>query len=181
MLLAMAERYEAAALVDQVPTADPQHLDALKMPARRHIDAERPEQALLDLNSAWNGRTTDASGNSPARSGTRAFKVAWRLRGSETPNFHDTYGWLLTGRGDYQQALTYLEPAAAALTSDALTQFHLAKTYDALERWDEARAAFERAVEIAGPESDLPQIAEARTRISEIEAMPAVEAPPSGQ
>ncbi len=111
----------------------------------------------------------------------RAFQVARRLRGSENPYFQDTYGWLLTGRGDYQQALTYLEPAAAALTSDALTQFHLAKTYDALERWDEARAAFERAVEVAGPESDLPQIAEARTRITEIEAMPVVEAPPSGQ
>ena len=101
----------------------------------------------------------------------RAFQVARRLRGSENPYFQDTYGWLLTGRGDYQQALTYLEPAAAALTSDALTQFHLAETYFALERWDDARAAFETAIEVAGPDSDQPQIAEARARIDEIAAM----------
>jgi len=111
----------------------------------------------------------------------RAFQVARRLRGSENPYFQDTYGWLLTGRGDYEQALTYLEPAAAALTSDALTQFHLAKTYDALERWDEARAAYEKAVEIAGPESDLPQIAEAQVRIEDIATMPSEPQPASGQ
>lgn len=111
----------------------------------------------------------------------RAFQVARRLRGSENPYFQDTYGWLLTGRGDYQQALTYLEPAAAALTSDALTQFHLAKTYDALERWDDARVAFERAVEVAGPESELPQIAEARARIGEIDAMPPEETQPQSE
>ena len=52
MLLATAERDEAATLVDAVLAADPQHVEALKMRARRSIDADSPEQALLDLNSA---------------------------------------------------------------------------------------------------------------------------------
>jgi len=52
MLLATADRDEAAALVDAVLASDPQHVQALKMRARRHIDSDRPEQALLDLNTA---------------------------------------------------------------------------------------------------------------------------------
>ena len=38
----------------------------------------------------------------------RAFAVARRLRGSEVPQFQDTYGWILHRRGDNDQALGYL-------------------------------------------------------------------------
>jgi cellulose synthase operon protein C len=108
-----------------------------------------------------------------AESLERAFQVARRLRGTEVSFFQDTYGWILTKRGDAEQALTYLEPAAAALAEDPLVQYHLGMTLFDLERWDEAKAALERAVEIAGPDSGLPQIAAARERIAEIAARPA--------
>jgi Tfp pilus assembly protein PilF len=102
-----------------------------------------------------------------------AFAVARRLRGTEVPYFQDTYGWLLSRRGDNEQALTYLEPAAEALVADPLTHYHLGMTYVALEQFPEARAALERAIEIAGPDSDLPQMVTAQAKIDEIDAMPA--------
>jgi predicted Zn-dependent protease len=102
----------------------------------------------------------------------RAFQVARRLRGTEIPHFQDTYGWILVQRGDNEQALTYLEPAAAALTDDPLVQFHLGMALFSLERWDDARTALTRAVEVAGEASTLPQIATARTHIAEIDARP---------
>ena len=109
----------------------------------------------------------------------RAFQVARRLRGTEVPQFQDTYGWILLRRGDNEQALTYLEPAAAALTGDPLVQYHLGMAYHALERWDDAREALARAVEIAGEDSTLPQMAAARTHIAEIDARPEDEAVPA--
>ncbi len=113
----------------------------------------------------------------------RAFQIARRLRGTENPYYQDTYGWLLSLRADYETALTYLEPAAAALTQDPLTQYHLAETYFALERWDEARAAYETALAIAGEDANLPQMERARARIAEIDAGPpaAGEAAPASE
>ena len=102
-----------------------------------------------------------------AESLDRAFAVARRLRGTENPFYQDTYGWILTRRGDPTQALTYLEPAAAALSEDPLTQYHLGITYFDLERWDDARTALTRALDLAG-ESDLPQMQVARQRIAAI-------------
>ena len=57
-----------------------------------------------------------------------------------------------------------------------LVQFHLGMTYDALERRDAARAALQRVLDVAGPDSTLPQVAEARTRITEIAERPAATA-----
>jgi tetratricopeptide (TPR) repeat protein len=113
-----------------------------------------------------------SSSRSDPESLDRAFQVARRLRGTEIPHFQDTYGWILVQRGDNEQAITYLEPAAAALTTDPLVQFHLGMAYFALQRWDDARTALARAVEIAGPDSVLPQMATARERIAEIDAGP---------
>lgn len=107
----------------------------------------------------------------------RAFQVARRLRGTEVPHFQDTYGWILVRRGDHAQALEYLEPAAAALTGDPLVQYHLGMAYLGLERWDEARAQLARAIEVAGEASVVPQIADARERIAEIDARPAAPEP----
>jgi Flp pilus assembly protein TadD len=107
-----------------------------------------------------------------AESVERAFRIARRFRGSDNPYFQDTYGWILTRRGDGLQALAYLEPAAAALADDPLAQFRLGMTYLSLERPAAARMALARAIEIAGPDSPLPQIRTARQRIAEIDAAP---------
>ena len=100
----------------------------------------------------------------------RAFVVARRLRGSDVPAFQDTYGWIAFRRGELQEALEHLEPAANALTEDPLVQYHLAMTYQALERPQDALDRFRRTVEIAGETDTRPQIADARQRISDIEA-----------
>ncbi len=102
----------------------------------------------------------------------RAFAIARRLRGSDVPHFQDTYGWIMHLRGDSAQALTYLEPAARVLGDNPLVQFHLGEALLAAGRPADARASFARAVDLAGPDSTLPQIAAARTRVAEIDAGP---------
>jgi tetratricopeptide (TPR) repeat protein len=110
----------------------------------------------------------------------RAFAIARRLKSSDVPYFQDTYGWILALRGDAEQALGYLEPAARALPQNALVQFHLAEAQLARGDRGDARASFARVVALAGsPEAGgeiLPQVAQARARLAEIDASPAAPA-----
>ena len=102
----------------------------------------------------------------------RAYAVARRLRGIEIPALQDTYGWIEYRRGNYEEALTHLEPAAEGLPNDPLVQYHLARTYLALDRKDEALEAFERAIEIAG-ENPLPQLVDARSVVEDLKSQAA--------
>ena len=97
----------------------------------------------------------------------RAHAIARRLRDIEVPAFQDTYGWIQYRRGNFEEALEYLQPAAAGLPNDPLVQFHLGMTYHALDRHAEAREALTRAVEIAG-DAPLPQFDEARSVLDEL-------------
>lgn len=99
----------------------------------------------------------------------RAFTIARRLRDTRQPAFQDTYGWILYRRGNFEEALEYLEPAAAGMGDDALVQYHLAKTYLALERPEDALEQFRRAVTIAGAIDTRPQIEEARAEINRLQ------------
>ncbi len=100
----------------------------------------------------------------------RAWAVARRLRGAELPPFQDTYGWLAYRRGEFQDALDHLEPAAAGMPDDPLVQYHLGMTYLALGRDADALAQLRRAVELAGAEDRRPQFAAARDEIARLEA-----------
>ncbi|KGB83659.1 hypothetical protein JT55_00515 [Rhodovulum sp. NI22] len=91
----------------------------------------------------------------------RAYAVARRLRGSDFPPYQDTYGWIAYRRGDYREALTHLEPAAAGLPQDPLVHYHLAKTYIALNRPDDAQAQLEKTLQLAG-ETARPEFDDAR-------------------
>ena len=91
----------------------------------------------------------------------RAHIVARRLRGTDVPAFQDTYGWIAHLRGDHEDALSYLEPAAEALPEEPTVLYHLGMTYLALDRRKDARAALERTLELAG-DSTLPEAARAR-------------------
>jgi cellulose synthase operon protein C len=102
----------------------------------------------------------------------RAFAVARRLRGSDVPAFQDTYGWIEYRRGNLDEALTYLEPAAAGLPEDALTQFHLGMVYAGLNRPEDARRQLTRALELAG-DSALPQYETARQTLATLASAPA--------
>ena len=102
----------------------------------------------------------------------RAFAIARRLRGSDVPQFQDTYGWILHRRGDHEQALGYLEPAAEALPENALVQLHRAETELALGRRAEAHASFTRAVAAAEAGSALPDLDAVRRSLAETAPAP---------
>lgn len=106
----------------------------------------------------------------------RAWSVARRLRGIEFPPFQDTYGWIAYRRGEYEEALEHLEPAAAGLPTDPLVRFHLAMTRVALGDSEGALVDLRQAVELAGPEDTRAQFDIARAEITRIEAELAAEA-----
>jgi tetratricopeptide (TPR) repeat protein len=102
----------------------------------------------------------------------RAYTISRRLRSTELAPFQDTYGWIAYRRGDLDEALEYLEPAARGLPADPIVQFHLGMTYVGLERDTDALVVLQRALEIAGPEDTREQFETARAEVARIEAAP---------
>lgn len=96
-----------------------------------------------------------------AESLERAYVIARRLRGSDFPAFQDTYGWIAYRLGNLDEALEYLEPAAAGLPQDPTVQYHLARLYDTLERQEDALARYDAALDLWG---DRPVDLAARAR-----------------
>lgn len=80
----------------------------------------------------------------------RAAVVARRLRGTDVPAFQDTYGWIEYRRGNFEEAVAYLEPAAASLPDDPMVQMHLGLAYAATEQTGKARETLEKAIALAG-------------------------------
>jgi Flp pilus assembly protein TadD len=96
----------------------------------------------------------------------RAYTISRRLRDIEVPAVQDTYGWIAFRRGEHEEALRYLEPAAQGLPDDPVVQYHLGMAYAALGRRDEAVAQLTRALEIAGADNPLPQFVRARETLA---------------
>lgn len=102
----------------------------------------------------------------------RAFTVARRFRDTDIPALQDTYGWILHRQGKTQEALPYLESAAAGLADDALTQYHLAIAYLTLGDAENGRIQLQRTLDVAGPADTRPQIEDARARLAQLEQEP---------
>lgn len=100
----------------------------------------------------------------------RARTIARRLQGTDVPAFQDTYGWILFRTGDVDEAVTYLEPAAASLLQDPSVQYHLGKAYAALGRTDEALDQMRKAVVVAGPLGNAIFLEKAQAEIDALEA-----------
>ena len=100
-----------------------------------------------------------------------AFRAAKRLRGSEVPQYQDTYGWILHLRGDSRAALPALESAALGLPEHPIVQYHLGAVLAELGETERARAALARAIDLAG-DSAMPQVVKAR---AVLESLPAGE------
>lgn len=98
----------------------------------------------------------------------RAAAVARRLRGTDIPAFQDTYGWIAYREGNYAEALDYLLPASERLPNNPLVQYHLGMTYKALGQPENARTRLEQALELAGPDSILPQMETAREALEQL-------------
>jgi cellulose synthase operon protein C len=85
----------------------------------------------------------------------RAYQLALRLRDVDMPHFKDTLGWVHYRRGEYRAAADYLEAAVEGLPDHPQVRYHLARTYAALERHDDAKAQFARAAELVGDDDPL--------------------------
>ena len=104
----------------------------------------------------------------------RAYTIARRLRGTDVPAFQDTYGWILARRGNVDEAIEYLEPAAAALADDPAVQYHLARAYVLADRNADALRAFQ-ATQTALAKTEVPmsfasEVASEITRLEQAEA-----------
>lgn len=109
-----------------------------------------------------------STGRDDAESLERAHEIARRLRDRDVPAFQDTYGWIAFRRGDLDTALAALEPAAAGLPDDPRVLYHLARTYAALGREDEALAQFARVVEAVGEGPEPEFMAEVEAEIARL-------------
>ncbi|WP_095587763.1 tetratricopeptide repeat protein [Actibacterium ureilyticum] len=97
----------------------------------------------------------------------RAYTVARRLRDTEFPPFQDTYGWISYRRGDFNEAVRHLEPAARGLPRDALVQYHLGMAYLAVNRRAEALTQLQHTLELAG-DDPRPQFQTARDEVERL-------------
>lgn len=104
-----------------------------------------------------------------AESLERAWAIARRLRSTNVPAFQDTYGWLAFRRGDAETALLYLEGAASGLPTDPIVQYHLAEVYNALDRPQDAIAAYQRALDVTADNDPRPQIERARQQLAQLQ------------
>lgn len=94
----------------------------------------------------------------------RAWAIARRLNGTTVPAFADTYGWLLSLRGQPDAALPYLETAAKGLTDNPEVQFHLAEVYRALKRPDDARVQYAKVLALVPADDPRAFVKAARTQ-----------------
>lgn len=183
MLTSMGRTADAAAVLDDALENAPEQSNLLFLKAGSLESAGDIDGAiaiyekLYGLHSnntlvANNLASLLATHHTDEQSLARAATIVRRLRGTQNPAFQDTYGWIAYRRGNTQEALEYLEPAAAALTTDPLVQYHLGMTYVALDRGEDARKALTNALDLAG-DSDLPQFETARQTLAELDATPA--------
>lgn len=79
----------------------------------------------------------------------RAYELAQHAREllPDDPATADTLGWILCKKGQYRQALSVLLESAGKLSADPEVQFHLGRTYYALDEEASARTAFQRALQ----------------------------------
>jgi pentatricopeptide repeat protein len=80
----------------------------------------------------------------------RAHDLALRFRRSEVPYFQDTLGWTYFRLGNTRDSLNLIEQATERMPEMPVFHYHLGKIYQAESRSEEAKASFERALELAG-------------------------------
>jgi tetratricopeptide (TPR) repeat protein len=84
------------------------------------------------------------------------------LQGND-PAIADTFGWILSKRGEYQQALAILQESAAKLPDSPEIQFHLGMTAYMMGQTDLARVALQKAASAA---KDFPGKEEGKRRLA---------------
>jgi tetratricopeptide (TPR) repeat protein len=93
-------------------------------------------------------------------------RKARELKGND-PAVADTFGWILSKRGEYQQALAILQESAAKLPDNPEVQFHLGMTAYMMGQTDLAKVALRKA---AGADKDFPGKEEGKRRLAVLES-----------
>ncbi|MCB2129767.1 MAG: tetratricopeptide repeat protein [Rhodobacteraceae bacterium] len=154
-----ARRGETAQLIEKALAANPQSGE-LKWAKAGLLEATGDIDGAIaiyeDLYKENSGNPVVANNLASLLSNFRADKdsldraeiIARRLRGSGFAPYQDTYGWIAHLRGNNEDALAELEPAAAGLPKDPSVQYHLAEVYLALDRKSDALRQFELALDL---------------------------------
>lgn len=100
----------------------------------------------------------------------KAYVVARRLRGSDVAPFQDTYGWIAHLRGENEEALEALEPAAQALANDPMVQYHLAQAYLTADRKDDALTQFLKVVGLTTTADTRSFVETSRSEVNRLKA-----------
>jgi tetratricopeptide (TPR) repeat protein len=95
----------------------------------------------------------------------RAKKLADRLKASANPAFLDTAGWVYYKRGEYDDAVAYLEKAVQGLPKVPVLHYHLGMAAAAKGDAAAARAHLEEALK---GRADFPGADEARAELARI-------------
>ena len=95
----------------------------------------------------------------------KAYDLARKARElqRDDPAIADTFGWVLSKRGEYQQALAILQESAAKLPDSPEVQFHLGMTAYMMGQTDLAKVAFQKAASAA---KDFPGKEESKRRLA---------------
>jgi tetratricopeptide (TPR) repeat protein len=95
----------------------------------------------------------------------KAYELARNARElqRDDPAVADTFGWVLSKRGEYRQALPILQESAAKLPDSPEVQFHLGMTAYMLGQTDLAKVAFQKAASAA---KDFPGKEESKRRLA---------------
>lgn len=82
----------------------------------------------------------------------KAHDLALRFRRSDIPYFQDTLGWTYYRLGNTRDAEDLIESAVEKMPDMPVFHYHLGKIYQAGARGDDAKAAYQRALELGGDE-----------------------------
>jgi tetratricopeptide (TPR) repeat protein len=99
----------------------------------------------------------------------KAYDLARKARDLQQndPAVADTFGWILSKRGEYQQALAILQESAAKRPDSPEIQFHLGMTAYMMGQTDLARIALQKAATAA---KDFPGKDESKRRFALLES-----------
>ncbi len=99
----------------------------------------------------------------------KAYDLARKARElqRDDPAVADTFGWVLSKRGEYQQALAILQESAAKLPDNPEVQFHLGMTAYMMGQTDLAKVALQKAASSA---KDFPSKDESKRRLALLES-----------
>ncbi len=126
--------------------------------AGRKTDAERTVRQLVTLEPG-NADALNYLGYMLAERGQQldeAIRLVRRALDIEpnNPNYLDSLGWAYYRRGDYDQAEKYLAPAAQQMPRNSTVQDHMGDILARRGRWQDAIAAWTRALQGDGDDID---------------------------